>query len=235
MRYSFYLNACSLLVVPQALLPARKQDVLDTVLFSQLAADEDFPGGLNDSQWFEVFTNTLSACGWTFYAKEDTDEVFSRSFDATFSVRRVLAESVNRNFPEHQVAAVSAVMNKVATLSPDSDAAQVFREHCLLGGGAETTRVRVMTGIVEEDGFLNMTSVSFATRGAIGEHVFEKEVGLNKVDGAVRRRFYRARFNQDHFNEYREDTVQWLGGLRGTQCIEIEPSLSIGESEGRGL
>ncbi|WPN57386.1 hypothetical protein [Pseudomonas sp. P9_31] len=98
-RYSFYLNACSLLAVPQALFPARKQGVLDIFLFSQLATDEDFPGGLNDSQWFEVFTNTLSGCGWTFYAKEDTDEVFSRSFDATFSVRRVLPNPLTVIFP----------------------------------------------------------------------------------------------------------------------------------------
>lgn len=232
MEYSFYLNACSILVVPRALLSAWKQDALDTVLLSKLSADDDFPDGMNDSQWFEVFTSTLSACGWTFYEQEETDELFPLSLDSAFSVKRALAASVNRNFPESQIAAVSAAMNKLARMSPDSDVAQVFREHCLSGGSAEMTRVRVMTGIVEADGFLNMTSVSFATRGAVDEHIFEKEIGLNEVDGAVSRRFYRARFNQDRFNRYREDTVQWLGGLRDTQCIDFEPSLSIGESQG---
>lgn len=221
MKYSVYISACSVLAVSQALSPARQQDALDTVLFAQLAADEDFPGGLNDTQWFDVFTNTLSACGWAFYSQKETDELFSRSDDATFSVRDALAASANRNWSDDRVAVLSAALDKVVALSSDSDVAQVFREHSLLGGGAERTRIRVMGGIVEASGFLSMSSVSFDTRVIVGKHFFENEVALNQVDGAVSSRFFLARFNHDEFNDYREDTVQWLGGQRGTQSVEI--------------
>ncbi len=221
MGYSVYICAGSVLVVSQDLLPARQQDVLDTVLFAQLAADEDFPGGCNDSQWFDVFTSTLSACGWAFYAQKETDEHFLTSDDATFSVRDALAVSANRNCSDDQVAVLSAALDKAVALPPDSDVAQVFREHSLLGDGAEMTRIRVMGGIVEANGFLSMTSVSFDTHVMLGKHFVENEITLNQVDGALSSRFFLARFNHDEFNDYREDTVEWLGAQRGTQCVEI--------------
>lgn len=221
MEHSVYINACSALAVSQALSPARQQDALDTILFAQLAAGEDFPGGFNDAQWFDVFTSTLSACGWVFYTQTETDELFSTSDNATFSARDTLVASANRNCSGGQVAVLSAALDKAVALSPDSDAAQVFRQHSLLGGGTGMTRIRVMGGIVEANGFLSMTTVSFDTRVMAGKHFVENEVALNQVDGAVSSRFFLARFNYDEFNDYREDTVQWLGGQRGTQSVEI--------------
>jgi hypothetical protein len=70
---------------------ATKQDVIDALLFTQLAADEEFPDEPNGLDWFEAYKSILYECGWVCDRQNVTTGAFTSVAEKTFSLREAFA------------------------------------------------------------------------------------------------------------------------------------------------
>ncbi|KAB0491835.1 hypothetical protein [Pseudomonas vancouverensis] len=215
MSYSIYIYANAVLVLSKALSPACTKDVLDTIAFASLAADEDVPGRVPDSKWFECYSDILSACGWTVLAQQERDE-FPRLELGMVSGQKALVALVESAMPDREARPILAALDHVATSS-------AWERQLLYPSpqnGAEPTRVRAAAGIVEEGGFLSMVSVSFQVHHAVEQAGLDSVAAAQKLDGGMVSRVYSARFNQQNYDEFRDETVEWLAAELHTPYTE---------------
>lgn len=213
MTYSLYVNAGVVLAVSKALSPAIKKDVLDTVAFATLAADEDFPGELNDEQWFGTHSEMLTSCGWSLFAHEmDQVPLIKGQF---LSARAAIGHVAELRLPGHQAAVISAALEALASVTRSGELPERFSQHCLVSD-AQTSWLRAMVGIVEDDGILSIVSVSFNTSEQSGKGKVSPDSGRRAT-----RLTYAARFNQDQFEAFRQDMIEWLAQEPQPAYIEI--------------
>ena len=231
MTYSVVINSGSVLLMSKALSPAALQDSLDTVLFAQLTAEEDFPNGHAHAKWAEVFVETLAACGWQFHDQGATSGMFPRSGVTIFSVYDAVHAAFQSRLSAQQVLLMGSALRMIAQLPVQSLGAGVFREQSILESGTHsvgiednlkrTHRVRVLAGIVEADGFLTLATVFFETDQPIEGQFIGQDFALNRVEGGVMTSFLHARFAVNEYTAFREDTVRWLGPQRQALCIKV--------------
>jgi len=219
MNYSVYVNAGVVLLLSQTLSPARKKDVLDTIAFATLAADEETCEESHHSQWFAIQSEVLSACGWSLYAHQETEEPPGPT-EVSVSGREALVALANSSLVEGQAQLISQALDKVAQASLKGELTHRLRHYCL-AGKAGNGWLRAMAGIVEEGGFLSMVCVSFRLHGVVNQCYFERDVAWVKPDGGISRRVYSARFNHGQYDEFRTDTVEWLAAEPLRPCVEI--------------
>lgn len=225
MDYSIYINGCCVLAVSKALPPTTKQDVIDALLFTQLAADEDFPDEPNGLDWLEAYKSILYECGWIYDRQDVTTGTFTSIAEKAFSLREAFSTVFENNLDDEQATVLLATLDKVAELPDKLNVEQVFRQQAALNVKG-LTRIRACIGVVNERGSLNSASVFFDTRGSVGRLFTGREFAFCDLRGAVNAYFYTARFNAGIYGEYREDTVQWLGARRQSEPLEIA-SLTI--------
>jgi hypothetical protein len=218
MGYSAYIIGCTILLLERALSDAEKQDALDTLLFAQLAADEDCPDSVELMEWTEVFIDSMNACGWSLREQEQASDlslpVDSKYFTIADALFSVFADRLSH---QHKVY-FSAALKTLAALSQESQVAQVFREHSVMKAD---TRIRVQLGIVDAGGFLKVASVFFKTDRRLGHPFIEDVFDVIEVQGGVKSNFVSARLNVDTYNEHREDVVQWLGPQRQSHASSL--------------
>ncbi|MFJ2691969.1 hypothetical protein [Pseudomonas sp. NPDC087336] len=220
MDYSIYINGCCVLAVSKALSSATKQDVIDALLFTQFAADEDFPDEPNGLDWFEAYKSTLYECGWIYDWQNVTTGTFTSLAEKAFSLREAFATVFENNLDGEQASVLLAVLDKVAELPDKLNVEQIFRQQAALKVKG-LTRIRACIGVINERGSLSSASVFFDTRGPVGRLFTGREFAFSDLHGAVNAYFYTARFNAGIYGEYREDTVQWLGARRQSERLEI--------------
>ncbi|EJN28688.1 hypothetical protein PMI35_02902 [Pseudomonas sp. GM78] len=220
MDYSIYINGSGVLAVSKALSSATKQDVIDALLFTQLAADEDFPEDPNGLDWLEAYKGILYECGWVYDRQNVITGTFTSIAEKAFSLREVFATVFESNLEGEQATVLLAALDKVAELPDKLSVEQTFRQYAALKVKG-LTRIRACIGVVNERGSLSIASVFFDTRGSVGRLFTGREFAFSDLHGAVNAYFYTARFNAGIYGEYREDTVQWLGARRQSECLEI--------------
>ncbi|WP_432668960.1 hypothetical protein [Pseudomonas umsongensis] len=225
MDYSIYINGCCMLALSKELSFATKQDVIDALLFTQLAADEEFPDEPNGLDWFEAYKSILYECGWVYDRQNVTTGTFTSMAEKTFSLREAFATVFENNLDSEQATVLLAVLDKVAALPDKMNLEQIFRQQAALNVKG-MKRIRACIGVVDERGSLNSASVFFDTRGSVGRLFTGREFAFSDLHGAVNAYFYTARFNAGIYGEYRADTVQWLGARRQSEHLEIA-SLTI--------
>ena len=231
MAYSVVINSGSILLLSTALPPAVRQDILDTMLFAQLAAEEDFPGGKDHAQWSDVFVDTLAACGWKFHDQGATSGMFPSTGVTAFSIHDAVHAAFQSRLSAQQVILLVTALRRVAQLPVQSLGARVFRERSIMGRGNQSVsmegnfnrihRVRVLTGIIEADGFLTLATVFFETDQPIEGQFIGQDFALSSVVGGVKTSFLHARFFVDEYKAFRDDTVLWLGPQRQALCIKV--------------
>lgn len=225
MDYSIYINGCCVLAVSKALSPTTKQDVIDALLFSQLAADEDFPEDPNGLDWLEDYKSILYECGWVYDRQNVTIGTFTSIAEKTFSLREAFATVFEKNLDSEQATVLLAALDRVAGLPDKLNAEQTFRQQAALKVKG-LTRIRACIGVVNERGSLSSALVFFDSCGSAGRLLTGREFAFSDLRGAVNAYFYTARFNAGIYGEYREDTVQWLSARRQSEHLEIA-SLTI--------
>jgi hypothetical protein len=220
MDYSIYISGCYVLAVSKALSSATKQDVIDALLFSQLAADEDFPGEPNGVDWLEAYKSILYECGWVYDRQNVTTGAFTSIAEKTFSLKEAFATVFKNSLDSEQATVSLAALDKFAELPDKLSVEQVFRQQAVRSVKG-LTRIRAGIGVVNERGSLSSASLFFDTRGSVGRLLTGREFAFGDLHGAVNAYFYTARFNAGIYGEYREDTVQWLGARRQPEHLEI--------------
>ena len=233
MAYSVLINSGSVLLLSTALSPAIGQDALDTILFAQLAAEEDFPGGRNHAQWTDVFVETLVACGWQFHDQGATSGMFPVAGVSVFSMQNAIHAAFQSRLSAEQIVLMARALRRIAQLPETSVAASVFRGQSIMAVETESAsmaghdtgnrhhRVRVLAGVVEADGFLTLASVFFETGQPIDHQFIGQDFALSSVLGSVSTSFLHSRFSVDEYKAFREDTVLWLGPQRQALCIKV--------------
>lgn len=231
MAYSVVINSCSLLLLSTLLPPEVRQDTLDTVLFAQLAAEEDFPHARDHAQWSGVFMDTLAACGWKFHDQGATSGMFPSSGVRSFTLSEAVHAAFQSGLSAQQVTLPATALRRVAQLPEQSPGARVFRERSIMGCGSQSGgmdasfngmhRLRVLVGIAESDGFLTLATVFFETDQPIESQFIRQDFALSSVMGGVKTAFFHARFSVDEYKAFRDDTVQWLGPQRLALCINV--------------
>jgi hypothetical protein len=234
MMFSVVINSGSILLLSTTLSPAVRQDVLDTVLLAQLAADEDFSAGSTHAQWTSVLTDTLDACGWKIYDQGRTSGVFPVAGVSFFSVYEALHAAFQSRLPAEQVVLIASALDRVAQLPEQSVPGAVLRGQSIRAietqsAGMEGNnnvnsnhRVRMLAGIVEPDGYLTLASVCFETDQPIDSQFLRQDLATSRLVGELSTAFFYARFSVDQYEPYREDTVLWLGHQRQALSIEID-------------
>lgn len=234
MAYSIVINSGSILLLSTTLSPAIMQDVLDTVLLSQLAADEDFLDGSTHALWTDVLTDTLDASGWKICDQGRTSGMFPVAGVSFFSVYEALHAAFQSRLSTEQVVLIAGVLDRVAQLPEQSVPGAVLRGQSIRAIEAQSEgmegnnnvnsnhRVRVLAGIVEPDGYLTLASVCFETDQPMDSQFLRQDFATSRLVQDVSTAFFYARFSVDQYETYREDTVLWLGHQRQALSIKVD-------------
>ncbi|QQN28175.1 hypothetical protein [Pseudomonas syringae group genomosp. 3] len=165
------VNAGCLLVFPERTQTALRSDVMDSMLYVQLAASKKHPKFASLDKWNETWLAAAMSFGWMLKASEHVSEPLKADAAETIwsSVRRALAVSVT---PAELDRAERSLRQTCA--KPSGNPAirllvgQVLEQGADHVGRAQTV-VAVQTGFIDEQHNLTLVQLHFVTRQPLSD------------------------------------------------------------------
>jgi len=200
-----FLNYKSLNAFSSEVSAQTQQDVLNSVLLAQRAANKKFPNNDQLEKWYEYYFEVLSNLGWVLEQKG-----FSNYMEKTdkFEMDKALIELVADSLTAGQVKILLKAINALKNLNKDDNRIIAFEKNTKQG-----SKGNFQLGLAEENNGL----VTLAGSGFILETVnkmtqvlffkFDKE--QIKLSFAL----HKAVLNLDNYSKHRQLVVDKLGNV----------------------
>ncbi|MES2651980.1 MAG: hypothetical protein V4663_09575 [Bacteroidota bacterium] len=121
-----FLNAKSLVSFASGINGQNKQDVLDSTLFAQLAANKKFPGDDQIISWYTYFIEVMNKIGWVIEGAE-----FSRfnSSHALFEIENVIIDILTSALGGNYVTIISKTLGALKELGSKDGKIKAFEKN----------------------------------------------------------------------------------------------------------
>ncbi|WP_095052949.1 hypothetical protein [Pseudomonas sp. Irchel s3b2] len=216
MGYSIYISTCSILLLSRSLSEPLKQSVQDSILFSQLCADEDFCESPATVEWQDVFKESLGSCGWSLHEQQ---EMSLPADSVRFNLINRLLCIFGKHLSGAQNDCLDIASKKLSALPESTPLAGIFRDHAVM---KEQAHIKMQLGIVDEEGLLTIATVLFKTVEDVGPNLIDHVFDPARVQGHMKTGFINARLNIKSYEENAENIVQWLGSQRQSHSGRID-------------
>ncbi|MBU6959494.1 hypothetical protein KRR23_17360 [Pseudomonas sp. CVAP len=223
--------AGNVLLFSGAMSAVERQDVLDSLLYTQVATSRKFPAVSDFDQWQGAWRIAMRVSGWM--VSKDSDEAFSAFEQGHFSVQELIEAGQAKHLGPQPVCDITASLDAVS-LSPL--AIDLLRVHTVDHGAAtqgtgefhdtdnlsltgQTNWVRVQAGVVSPGALLTQVTVCFETREAVDADFLQQTFSIQDVVGKVRVNCCVALLEEMDHEPLREFFITWLGGLREEKIL----------------
>ncbi len=121
-----FFNAKSLVSFASGVTGQSKQDILDSTLFAQLAANKKYPEQNDTLKWYECFIDVMSKTGWVIEGAEMSS--FSSSHDI-YEVENVIIDILTTAFGGTYVAVIVKTLSALKGLSDTNAKIRAFEKN----------------------------------------------------------------------------------------------------------
>ncbi|MCF0069576.1 hypothetical protein LZD49_03780 [Dyadobacter sp. CY261] len=121
-----FMNAKSIVSFVSEIDGQRRDDVLNSVLLAQLAANKQFPGDDQSLEWYEEFVKVLNNIGWNIQGAEFTH---FESKDDVFEVENVIIDILLTAFGGTFINVITKTLNAIKGLADSSGKITVFEKN----------------------------------------------------------------------------------------------------------
>ncbi|MDB5203097.1 MAG: hypothetical protein JWQ27_2506 [Ferruginibacter sp.] len=121
-----FLNAKSLVSFVTDVQGQRRNDVLNSVLFAQLAANKQFPNDEQIMDWYKAFIHVLNTLGWVIEAAEFS--TFKASKDI-FEVENAIIDILTTAFGGSFMTVIAKTMSSIKDLSDGNGSITAFEKN----------------------------------------------------------------------------------------------------------
>lgn len=199
-----FLNAKSLVSFVSEVNGQRRDDVLNSVLLAQLAANKQFPGEDQSIEWYKAFVKVLNNIGW---AIEEAEFSHFESKDDVFEVQNVIIEILTAAFGGSFITIITKTLSAIGSLADGSGKITVFEKntHSLSKGAFQIGLAKEENGVVSlQIGTFLITSSNEIKRILF----FKSSKDKTSLDYCSRT----GTLNEEIYGKIRESVVEKLGG-----------------------
>lgn len=216
-KLSAYIDAGLLQGCTPDLPALYREDVLNSILLAQLAADKKFSRFSEVDAWYEFYGNTLSNLAWR--ASEFTFDVFQPA-SARFCLKDVIEKEFSKRVDARKLEAVKASIEQYNKVTPDSRASRVFCASTQLTE-LEVELINAQVGIVWGDAELSVVGTVFATTQSIAE-LFKEEIDSELLQDKIRLVAYSGTLNETVYGQLRASVIEKLGRKREEFIVAVD-------------
>ncbi|AKT28813.1 hypothetical protein RYA05_25490 [Pseudomonas syringae pv. actinidiae] len=215
------VNAGCLLFFPEQAQAVSHSDVMDLMLYVQLAASKKHPKFTSLDKWNETWLAAAMSFGWMLKASEHVSEPLKADAAETIwsVIRRALAVSVTPEALDHAERSL-----RKACETPSSNrairllASQVLEHETDQAGRAQTV-VAVQTGFVDEQHNLALLQLHFVTRQPLSDDFMFDVLEPASAVGNIDLTFYSLHLMDLVYLQFR-DTISSALATRRVGLIE---------------
>jgi hypothetical protein len=207
------VDAGHLLGIVSGMQPQNQSDVLNSLLFAQLAATAQHDRG-DFQNWYPVYKDVLSKCGWVIGADEITRYVAGGS---SFTINDVVLEILAGIATPGQLAAITAAITALKSLATSDHRLQLWDQttHRASSGSLQVGAATDQGGsIAVSSAILNFSTTQTITN-VLWFHFAKDETKLYRAAGGMT-------LNPDVYSRLRDTIVNKLGD-RATKYIADLP------------
>jgi hypothetical protein len=191
-----------------------RQDVLNSTLIAQLAANKKYPNDADLIKWFETYCEVLSQIGWTFQLKDSSDLSSSKT---VFEMDAAIIELIGAAIGANAVAILKSTLAAFKSLSDSDNKIIAFEKntHSLNKGSFQVGMVSVKDNAVA----IRMGGFLLSTEEVIRQILFFKgskdkfNLQVKTVEGTL---------NTDVYDLVRNDIKSKLGISTQKYVAELE-------------
>jgi|SRR5580765_1212328 len=209
-----FLNAKSLVSFVSEVSGQQREDVLNSVLLAQLAANKQFPEETQLIDWYKSFSKALNNLGWTLEGKE-----FSTFKSATdiFEVENAIVDILTTAFGGTFKTIITKTLASIKGLSDNNGKITAFEKntHSLSKGAFQLGLVKVENGTVSlQLGMFVLTSSNEIKKILF----FKSSKDKTRLDYCSQK----GTLNEDVYSSVREPIVTKLGQKVTDFISEVE-------------
>ena len=209
-----YLNSKSIISFVSDVTAQNRQDVLDSTLLAQLAANHDYPGEDQILNWYKRYTDVLTNIGWEVQNKRD--EKLNAS-QASFDMENVILSVFSTALQGSWLEIIKNTLSSIKSLSRSDNKISVFQNntHTDYKGAFQVSIA------LEENNSVSLHMAAFVVRSTkkitdILFFKFDKEA--TTVDCAA----YDMILNADVYAGIRDAVKSRLGELAKQYIVKID-------------
>lgn len=214
--------------------PSVKNDVLDSILFSQLYADGKGVKFDEPEKWFSEHDTAMRNLKWSLLYQYSEDH-WPKSGGRVDVAELVETQWLSR-LPEGTADGVRKMLVSIAA-TPVNDAPRaLFREHVLKAPTDEMNAVDLpptvstlvlQLGFLAPDGILHSLYVSYKTTAVVGDDLFPNNDGDHQIAGKVETRFLQRHWDAAGYTKVRGSVDEFLTGKRSGLILPVSCESSV--------
>ncbi|MCF7537453.1 hypothetical protein [Pseudomonas petrae] len=227
-----------------------RQDILDSLLFSQIYADGKCARLDSPARWSEEHDNALRNLKWML--SDLRTHTIALGVNERINIGHVLDQELCRRLPELAADDVRQMLKRMASIEPDAAPQILFKTRALqtctdehtneppaIDSGRlpmpQTTVVNLMLSYAAAGEVLSSCIIAFKTTAEINNDLFEQSFTRSEVIGSIDIRFVKRHLDLVAFKQVRDKVEAFLETRRDGLILPIchaEPDAPKVESNG---
>ena len=206
-----------------------RQDILDSLLFSQLYADGKCARLDSPARWSEEHDNALRNLKWML--SDLRTQTVELGINERFNIGHVLDQELCRRLPELDADEVRQMLRRMADIEPDAAPQRLFKTHSLKAWADESTDelpavdsgrvptpqatfVNLMLSYAGAGEVLSSCVIAFKTTAEIKNDLFNQSFVSSEIVGSIDIRFVKRQLDVLAFKQVRDKVETFLEGRR---------------------
>jgi hypothetical protein len=235
-HHAVYIVAGAILVFSPDTMESVRENILDSTLFLQLAANRKFPEISDFTQWHKAYLFHSHSLEWTHLSAWSQFSSGADSID--FRLDELIGTQLSSRLSREQVEQIDLALSCITTMPMAAMAARVLREHAVECAASEDanvpvenvegraapclTRLRVQVGYVDGAGRLTCVWVYVQSAEAIQNDFLVQALMAKQVFGNIQVNGVVAELDDFDYESTRKRIIAAVGSLRQGKIVKID-------------
>lgn len=207
-----FVDAGSLLTFVPELPTEGREDVLDSTLLAQLAADKQFSRFTAPADWFNFYWSTLGKLAW--HSTHESHRPYQPA-GTTFTLEKLVLELLAGKITAADLDRVEDAL-RVYNQLPDGERRVIVYTEFSYADGA----VNLQVGVTGDAPQLTLLAVILQTQQVITS-LFTDELLVSALLGDVMTYYYQAQLNEESYAPMRDAVIAKLGARRAELILDL--------------
>lgn len=226
-----HINAGCVVFMSAACSDQQKQDVTDSLLYTQLAASKRHSRFDDALSWRHTWLAALNRFGWTISSHD------SRSLPAAEVGRGTVWDWLEKQLPSFIPNAVflegAAFARRTIETSPDQPAVTMLNRHVIETStdvevsGVSERKIALQVAVCGPTTGLGLVVLSFTTHQPPSMELLAEVFDPPEVRGNIEMAFYSAQVMEIVYAQFRETIAQALDGLRSDRVCALQEARDV--------
>jgi hypothetical protein len=212
-----FIDAGSLLTFVPELPTVHREDVLDSTLLAQLAADNKFSRFTAPADWFNFYWSTLGKLAWhSTYGSHGTYQPTG----TTFTLEKLVLELLVGKIAAADFDRVEAALRVYNQLPDDDQRVIIYTKFSYTKFSYADNAVSLQVGVAGDAPQLTLLAVILQTQQDITS-LFTDELLVSELLGDIMTYSYQAQLNEEGYAPNRAAVIKKLGARRAELILDL--------------